>query len=157
MPGEPSSIKTQVFVPGKGESYSGPRKLLTLEKICEWIRMQGFDEYTTNGLIEEAGKYPTQALPSFRRNFNLMIARVREKRRSEQQQEENEQAANNQVAENKLDGDPNVIPIPSMPELPDLDFEIPDKIEVDMPPLKMDTGRTKIDLSDLEENKDGDS
>ena len=84
MPGEPSSIKTQVFVPGKGAGYRGPKKLLTFEMICDWIKIQGFDEYTTNGLIELASKYPTQALPHFRRNFNLMIARVREQRRKDQ-------------------------------------------------------------------------
>lgn len=84
MPGEPSTINAKVFVPGKGVGYKGPKKLLTFEMISEWIRMQGFDEYTTNGLIELASRYPTQALPSFRRNFNLMIARVRAKRQEEQ-------------------------------------------------------------------------
>jgi hypothetical protein len=81
---EATSIKSQVFVPGKKKG-GGLKRLLTLETISNWIRLQRFDEYTTNGLIEMASKYPTQALPSFRRNFNLMIERVRVKRRAELQ------------------------------------------------------------------------
>jgi hypothetical protein len=79
---ETSSIKAQVYVPGK--SGSRLQRQLTLEVITDWIKIQGFDDYTTNGLIELAKRYPTQALPSFRRNFNLMIERVRSKRRKEQ-------------------------------------------------------------------------
>jgi hypothetical protein len=84
---EPTSIKAQIIVPGKKASKL--QRLLTLEIISDWIRLQGFDEYTTNGLIELASKYPTQALPSFRRNFNLMIERVRTKRRAELQGQKN--------------------------------------------------------------------
>lgn len=78
---ETSSIKAQVYVPGK--SSSRLQRQLTLEVVIEWIKIQGFDEYTTNGLIKIAEKYPTQALPNFRRNFNLMIERVRQKRKQE--------------------------------------------------------------------------
>lgn len=78
---ETSSIKAQVYVPGK--SSSRLQRQLTLEVVIEWIKIQGFDEYTTNGLIKLAEKYPTQALPNFRRNFNLMIERVRQKRKQE--------------------------------------------------------------------------
>lgn len=59
-------------------------KMLTLDRIVEYIEKQGLDEYTTKGLIEEAAKYPHHALPSFRRNFNLMIQRVRARRKKEQ-------------------------------------------------------------------------
>ena len=97
MPGEPSSINAKVFIPGKGVGYQGPRKLLTFDMISDWIRVQGFDEYTTNGLIDLAARYPTQALPSFRRNFNLMIARVRAKRQKEQNQPLNTQAVEEDV------------------------------------------------------------
>lgn len=79
---EPTSIRASVYVPGKSPS-SRLQRQLTLEIITEWIKIQGFDEYTTKGLIELAEKYPTQALPSFRRNFNVMIERVRAKRRKE--------------------------------------------------------------------------
>jgi len=78
---ETSSIKAQVVIPGK--SNGKLQKMLTLEMVTDWIKMQGFDEYTTNGLIQMAERYPTQALPSFRKNFNLMIERVRVKRRKE--------------------------------------------------------------------------
>lgn len=78
---ETSSIKAQVYVPGK--SSSRLQRQLTLEVVTEWIKIQGFDDYTTNGLIEIAERYPTQALPSFRRNFNIMLERVRQKRKIE--------------------------------------------------------------------------
>lgn len=77
------SIKAKVSVPGKGNSQVSVQ--LTFQKICEWIKLQGLDDYTTNGLIQMASRYPTESLPSFRKNFNLMIERVRVKRRSEQQ------------------------------------------------------------------------
>jgi hypothetical protein len=78
---EPTSVKSTVNIPGKGKGKIA--RQLTFEVISEWIRLQGFDDYTTNGLIALAAKYPTQALPSFRKNFNLMIERVRVKRRAE--------------------------------------------------------------------------
>ncbi len=80
--GEPTSINASVYVPG--QSNSRMQGLLTLETITNWIKLQGLDDYTTNGLIDLAKKYPTQALPSFRKNFNLMIERVRLKRRQDQ-------------------------------------------------------------------------
>lgn len=61
---------------------------LTLERVIEYINLQKLDEYTTKGLIELAAKYPTAALPSFRKNFNLMLQRVRAKRKLEQTGEE---------------------------------------------------------------------
>lgn len=82
MAGEAQTIKAQVFMPGR-EGSRGMQPQLTLKKVSEWIRLQGLDEYTTEGLIELAGRYPTQALPSFKKNFNLMIQRVRQKRKQE--------------------------------------------------------------------------
>jgi len=76
---EAGSIKAQVYVPGK--SGGKLQRQLTLDTIVSWIKVQGLDEYTTNGLIELAKRYPTQAFPSFRKNFNLMIERVRSKRK----------------------------------------------------------------------------
>lgn len=90
---EAQGISTKIYVPGQ-DGYrpiggrSGLRRQLTLDTVKEWIKLQGFDEYTTNGLIELASRYPTQALPSFRKNFNLMIQRVRAKRRQEQRGEQ---------------------------------------------------------------------
>ncbi len=78
---ETSSIKAQVYIPGK--SSSRLQRQLTLETIVNWIKIQGFDDYTTQGLIKLAEGYPTQALPSFRRNFNVMVERVRQKRKIE--------------------------------------------------------------------------
>jgi hypothetical protein len=114
---EPSSIRAQVYIPGKRKG--GLRQQLTLEIISNWIKLQGFDEYTTNGLIQLASKYPTQALPSFRKNFNLMIERVRTKRRAELNEQQRAEAAalvapkqtpelkikeNNGEENNRLDG-----------------------------------------------------
>ena len=91
-----NEIKTEIFIPGKTKQASGVAqyptgRLMTLGVITEWIKLQGLDDYTTQGLIEMAGRYPTQALPSFRKNFNLMIARVRVKRQEEQNQPINEE------------------------------------------------------------------
>ncbi|CAE7860216.1 unnamed protein product [Symbiodinium microadriaticum] len=36
------------------------QRQLTFDIVKDWIKVQGFDEYTTNGLIEMAAKYPTQ-------------------------------------------------------------------------------------------------
>ena len=94
---ETSSIRAQVYVPGK--SGSRLQRQLTLEVVVEWIKIQGFDDYTTNGLIELAKRYPTQALPSFRRNFNLMIERVRSKRRKEQAGTRSEDVKNDDFQE----------------------------------------------------------
>jgi hypothetical protein len=82
---EAQEIKAKVFVPGQDKRPPFHR-LLTLDMVCDWIKVQGLDEYTTNGLIQLARGYPTQALPSFRKNFNVMIQRVRQKRKQEQNQ-----------------------------------------------------------------------
>lgn len=84
---EAQQISVKVQIPGK-ENTPPLQRQLTLETVCKWIKLQGFDEYTTDGLIELAKKYPTQALPSFRRNFNLMIQRVRSQRQRENRMEE---------------------------------------------------------------------
>jgi hypothetical protein len=86
---EATSIKAKVSIPGR--THTKLARQLTFQMISEWIRLQGLDDYTTQGLIEMASKYPTQALPSFRKNFNLMIERVRVKRRSELQGIEREE------------------------------------------------------------------
>lgn len=85
---EPSRLSISVSAESHGRT-SRVGKMLTLERIVEYIEKQGLDEYTTKGLIEEASKYPHQALGSFRRNFNLMIQRVRARRKKEQQGVEN--------------------------------------------------------------------
>lgn len=95
-----NQINAKIFIPGhlKDSKRVGPNRQLTFEIISDWIKLQGLDDYTTTGLIEMASKYPTTALQSFRRNFNLMIARVRQKRREEQQEgSPNEQKTDDQV------------------------------------------------------------
>ena len=78
----PESLNAKVHVPGKGKTRL--QKPLTLEVVIEHIKKQTYlDEYTINGLIEIANRYPTQAFPAFKRNFNMMIERVRNKRRQE--------------------------------------------------------------------------
>lgn len=82
---EAQQIQAKIIIPGQ-VSRPPVQRPLTLDTICDWIKLQGLDDYTTNGLIELARRYPAQALPSFRKNFNLMIQRVRQKRRQEQNQ-----------------------------------------------------------------------
>lgn len=81
---EPSRMQVKVTL---GEEH-GPRPRvtpqLTLERVINWIDRQPLDDYTKKGLAKLAATYPNAALPSFRRNFNLMIQRVRAKRRQEQ-------------------------------------------------------------------------
>lgn len=60
------------------------RPQLTLDRVIRWIKSQELDEYTTQGLIELASKYPTHALPMFRRNFAVMLSRVRAKKAKEE-------------------------------------------------------------------------
>lgn len=59
-------------------------RMITHERVADWIRKQELDDYTTQGLIELSSRYPIGALVSFRRNFNLMIQRVRAKKKKEQ-------------------------------------------------------------------------
>ena len=82
MAGEAQSIKAQVTMPGV-EGRRGMVPQLTLQKVIEQIRRLGLDPYTEEGLIQLAERYPTQALPSFRKNFNLMIQRVRQQRKKD--------------------------------------------------------------------------
>lgn len=84
MSGNSIDIKVQIPEHYRMKGDNILQRQLTFDTISEWIKMQDLDEYTTNGLIELAATYPTQALPKFRRNFNLMIARVRGKRKLEQ-------------------------------------------------------------------------
>lgn len=83
--GEAESFRASVSIPGKTSTRL--TRPLTFQTISNWIKLQGFDDYTTKGLIAIAARYPTQALPSFRRNFNVMIERVRQQRKKEQQKE----------------------------------------------------------------------
>lgn len=80
---EPSKLNISVTHESHGRKTHISR-VVTLEGVINWIKGHQFDDYTTNGLIEIASKYPNQALPSFRKNFNVMIARVRQKRKTEQ-------------------------------------------------------------------------
>jgi len=77
-----------IDIPGEEGKPKRFRRLLTLDQMKKLIHNMELDEYTTNGLIEMASKYPTHALPSFRKNINIMINRVRAKRQKEQQRED---------------------------------------------------------------------
>jgi hypothetical protein len=81
--GEPTKMNFKISYDGGGRK-STISQAVTLESISNWIRAQELDEYTTKGLIDIASKYPNQALSSFRKNINVMIARVRQKRKEEQ-------------------------------------------------------------------------
>lgn len=81
---EPSSLKVSVSIDGAEGRRSNVQRLMTAGRVIEWInRQEGLDDYTKNGLIDMVKRYPTAALPSFHRNFNQMIQRVRAKRKKE--------------------------------------------------------------------------
>ena len=103
---EATGLNAKVYVPGR-EPGRGLERQLTLEKVSQWIRLQGLDDYTTEGLIELASNYPTQALPSFRQNFNLMIQRVRHQRKKDLGQlKEVEEEIQNAKSESEVRSDP---------------------------------------------------
>lgn len=85
---EAGRMDIHISIPGDDGRPKRIKRLLTLDHIILYIRQQELDEYTTNGLIELAERYPTNALPSFRKNINVMINRVRARRRKEQQRED---------------------------------------------------------------------
>ena len=98
---EAQQIRASVYVPGDTKRPRFQRQI-TLDIICDWIRKQGLDDYTTQGLIRLAERYPTQALPNFRRNFNVMIQRVRQQRKQEQTQPIDERPT--EIMEENTDG-----------------------------------------------------
>lgn len=88
---EPTRLAVKVTA---GENSRPVRAVrdITLERIITWIQRMELDEYTTKELIALASKYPNAALPSFRKNFNLMLNRVRAKRKKEQIGDQNAQS-----------------------------------------------------------------
>ena len=84
---EPSKLSIQVTSESCGRK-TVIRRLFTLDALCDWIRNLELDDYTINGLIQLASRYPDAALPSFKKNINLMIQRVRAKKQKDQQGEE---------------------------------------------------------------------
>ena len=107
---EGNQIQAKIVIPGhlKDKNRKGPNRQLTFGIVSEWIKLQGFDDYTTNGLIDLASKYPTNALPSFRRNFNLMIARVRQQRHEEQREVESQLPQTERKEDAKEENNPEV-------------------------------------------------
>jgi hypothetical protein len=68
---------------GSSNDSGNAQRVITLDRIKEWIDTLPYDDYTKKGLIELASRYPTAALPSFKKNFNVMVQRVFKKRREE--------------------------------------------------------------------------
>ena len=82
---------------------SGPLLELTHDRLCDYIKMLNLDDYTAEGLIKLASTYPTQALPSFRRNINLMIQRVHAKRKIENEGEQNGNTESDTTKNNQIE------------------------------------------------------
>lgn len=76
-------INMNVSVKGKSRSKNFVLPL-TLDRLIVWIKGQNLDEYLTVRLIEMASKFPTHALPQFRKNFTLMLNRVHAERKTEE-------------------------------------------------------------------------
>ena len=88
MAGEAKNMNFKVTMPGDEDNVHGrntARPLVTLERVVSWIRSLELDEYTTDGLIKTAENYPHGALSLFRKNFDTMLARVRQKRSQEEE------------------------------------------------------------------------
>lgn len=81
---EASRLDVKISMPGDEDRPKRPGRLLTLEQVMNWIRLQELDEYTYTGLEKIISRYPTHALPSIKRNFNTLVNRVRAQRRKEQ-------------------------------------------------------------------------
>lgn len=79
---EAGSMNFSVTVPGKGRS-SKISRMLTLERVIEWIKAHDFDEHTTQSLIAQASRYPSHALPKFKEKLNVMLQRARQQRRED--------------------------------------------------------------------------
>jgi hypothetical protein len=84
---EPTRLSIQVTA-GDSNRKSNISRLFTLETLIQWINLLELDDYTRNGLVEIASRYPATALPYFKKNINLMIQRVRAKRIKDQLGEE---------------------------------------------------------------------
>ena len=88
MAGEAKNMNFKVTMPGDEDNVHGrntARPLVTLDRVISWIRSLELDEYTTDGLIKTAENYPHGALSLFRKNFDTMLARVRQKRSQEEE------------------------------------------------------------------------
>jgi hypothetical protein len=85
---EPTRLSIRVSAESHGRKTHISR-LFTLDVLISWIRRLELDDYTISGLIALASKYPAAALPSFRKNINLMIHRVRLQRQKDQEGESN--------------------------------------------------------------------
>lgn len=81
---EGNFINANIVLPGEDGKVRKFYVPPTFQDLSDWIRAQGLDEYTTEGLIQLASRTPTSALASFRKNFNIMVARVRQQRKKEQ-------------------------------------------------------------------------
>lgn len=81
---EASHMNVKVEADSVTSTRGKPTRMITLDVVIAWIKTQQLDDYTTKGLIEIASTYPTAGLATFRRNFNLMLQRVRAKRKKEQ-------------------------------------------------------------------------
>jgi len=110
MAGEAKNMNFKVTMPGDEDNVHGrntARPLVTLDRVVSWIRSLELDEYTTDGLIKTAENYPHGALSLFRKNFDTMLARVRQKRSQEEEiaaqemrkEEEAEKKSKNELVE----------------------------------------------------------
>lgn len=152
---EGNQIQARITLPESlrsDDNRVGPNNQLTFKIISEWIKVQGLDEYTEKGLIDIAAKYPTSALRSFRRNFNIMIARVREQRRKDQNATYNQKQTVDNDAEFSLENDSEE---EKLDISCDLDKEEVAKITVSP---KVDTSSNVQNLlNELEEDSDEDN
>lgn len=76
-------LDVKISLPGEDGRPRRPGRLLTLEQVLSWIKLQELDDYTYQGLEKIISKYPTHALSSIKKNFGLLLNRVRAQRKKD--------------------------------------------------------------------------
>lgn len=75
---EPERINLAGSRPG-----SSLQPMLTLEALKAWIDTQQVEERVKEILKGMASRYPNQALPSFKKNYNVLLDRAKRQLRAE--------------------------------------------------------------------------
>lgn len=73
-------IDLNIGVPNAGRGGHLKRKV-TFERVVEWIKEQGHDEYITKALIKKASGFPDRTYHVFRKNFNIYLAQIQKERK----------------------------------------------------------------------------
>jgi len=76
----PENFKMGTNAVGEKKSKKRFEKPLTLKTLTNWIRQQGWDEYTKKELIKKASAYPYNSLRYFADQVNAQVIKINEER-----------------------------------------------------------------------------